>query len=221
METSSSRVVSLHDRENAHVANGHAFTLPPAGSILSDEAKIQLVSHHFAEIMKAIGLDLNEDGLRDTPRRIARMYVKEIFKGLNPAYEPSVSLLKNKNVQNKLVIEKNITLHSFCEHHFLPIIGKVHIGYISNGSVLRVSTLNRIVQYHAKRPQLQDRLTDEIAGSVKDALKNQDVVVLIDAVHLCVTMRGVKDANISTITSYFGGKFQNEDVKSEFLLTIK
>jgi GTP cyclohydrolase I len=149
------------------------------------------------------------------------MYVKDIFKGLNSSAQPSVTLFEDKNSYNKLVIQKNITVRSTCERYFMPIIGKAHVAYISNGKNIGLSKLNRIVEHHSKKPQTQERLTEEIANSVKEALKIQDVAVLMDAAHLSVAMRGVKDASSSTITSYFGGKFQKEDIKTEFLLAIK
>lgn len=219
METS--RVVSIHEMEAAHPPNGHTLKISASGPTMSDQIKIKLVSEHFAEIMKIIGVDMSDEGVRDTPRRVAQMYIKELFAGLNPSGKPSITLFKNKDSYNKLVIEKNITLHSICEHHFLPIVGKAHVAYVSNGNIIGLSKLNRIVQYHARKPQLQERLTEEIANSLKETLKTQDVAVLIDAVHLCVSMRGVNDTNSSTITSYFGGKFQKDDIKTEFLLAVK
>jgi GTP cyclohydrolase IA len=211
--------VEINGKNNSH--SGHAIKLSSALANLPDDAKIKLVANHFREIMNILGLDLDDDSLRDTPNRVARMYVKEIFSGLNPANEPAITLFENKYKYNKLVIEKNITLHSYCEHHFLPIIGKAHVAYISSGKIIGLSKLNRIVQFHAKKPQVQERLTEEIAASLKQALNTQDVAVMIDATHYCVAMRGVNDTNSSTVTSHFGGRFQNEDVKSEFLLSIK
>jgi GTP cyclohydrolase I len=215
---SSSTTIEKH---NGHPRNGFSFASDLEAFHLSDEAKVRMVSQHFAEIIKIMGLDLNEPGLRDTPRRIARMYVKDIFKGLNSSAQPSVTLFEDKNSYNKLVIQKNITVRSTCERYFMPIIGKAHVAYISNGKNIGLSKLNRIVEHHSKKPQTQERLTEEIANSVKEALKIQDVAVLMDAAHLSVAMRGVKDASSSTITSYFGGKFQKEDIKTEFLLAIK
>jgi len=211
----------LKTEQNSHLPNGHTLTNSLAIFGLPDDAKIKMVSQHFAEIMKVIGLDLNEPGLKDTPRRIARMYVKDFFKGLNSAAQPSITLFEDKNSYNKLIIQKNITLHSICEQYFLPIVGKVHLAYISNGKVIGLSKLNRIVEYHSKKPLTQERLTEEIANSMREALSIQDVAVLIDATHLSLTLRGVKDTASSTITSYFGGKFQKEDIKTEFLLAIK
>ena len=209
------------EKQNGYPTNGHSIGNPLGAFGVSDDAKIKMVSHHFAEIMKIIGLDVNEPGLRETPRRIARMYVKEIFKGVKSTSQPSVILFEDRHSYNKLVIQKSITLHSICEQYFLPIIGKAHVAYISNGKMIGLSKLSRIVEFHSKKPQTQERLTEEIANSVKEALKTQDVAVFIDAVHLSVTMRGVKDVGSSTVTSYYGGKFQNEDIKTEFLFSVK
>jgi len=209
------------EKQNGHPKNGYSFTNDLEAFHLSDDVKVRMISDHFAEVMKIMGLDPNEPGLKDTPRRIARMYVKDLFKGLNSSAEPSITLFEDKSTYNKLTIQKNITVRSICEKYFLPIIGKAQLAYISNGKSIGLSKLNRIVDYHSKKPQTQERLTEEIANSVKEALKIQDVAVLIDAVHLSVTMRGVKDVASSTVTSYFGGKFQKEDIKTEFLLAIK
>jgi GTP cyclohydrolase I len=208
-------------KQNGHSINGHAPLIPSIEMKITDEMKIKLIGNHFREIMNIIGLDVDDDGLRETPNRVARLYVKEMFSGLNPANKPSFTVFENKYKNNKIVIEKNITLHSFCEHHFLPIIGKAHVAYVPNGKIIGLSKLNRIVQFHSKKPQVQERLTDEIAVALKEALKIQDVAVMIEATHLCVAMRGVNDVNSSTITSHFGGKFQNEDLKAEFLLSIR
>jgi GTP cyclohydrolase I len=188
---------------------------------LPDEIKIELISDHFREIMRIMGLDVEDPGIADTPERVARMYVKEVFSGLDPANKPAITLFENRSKTNKMVFEKNITLYSYCEHHFVPIIGKAHVAYISNGKLIGLSKLNRIVQYHANRPQLQERLTEDIASSIQEALGIEDVAVMIDAVHLCVASRGVRDSNSSTITSHYAGKFRNENIKNEFLLTIK
>jgi len=188
---------------------------------VSDDEKIKLIGTHFREIMKIMGLDVYDPALADTPGRVARMYVKEIFSGLNPANKPAITLFDNKSKHNKMVIEKNITLYSYCEHHFVPFIGKAHIAYISNGKLIGLSKLNRIVQYYSRKPQIQERLTEEIAVSIQKALQTEDVAVMVDAVHLCVASRGVLDNNSSTVTSHYSGKFRNEDIKSEFLLTIK
>jgi len=188
---------------------------------LTDDMKIKLIAEHFREIMRIMGLDVNDPGLIGTPGRVAKMYVKEVFSGLNPANKPNITLFENKSKHKKMVIEKNISLYSYCEHHFVPIIGKAHVAYLSNGKLIGLSKLNRIVQFHSRKPQLQERLTEEIAASIKEALHTEDVAVVVDAVHLCIASRGVSDMNSSTFTSHYSGRFLNEDVKTEFLLTIK
>lgn len=183
----------------------------------SDAEKIVLIEAHFREIMDILGLDLTDDSLSGTPYRVAKMYVKEIFSGLNPENKPDVKLFDNKYRYNEMLVEKEITFYSNCEHHFVPIIGKAHVAYISNGKVIGLSKLNRIVQYYAKRPQVQERLTMQIANEMKRVLGTEDVAVLIDASHLCVSSRGVQDISSATVTAEYGGKFKEEATKSEFL----
>ena len=183
---------------------------------LSDKEKIARIEHHFREIMLTLGLDLNDDSLNGTPKRVAKMYVQEIFSGLNPDNKPKIALFENKYKYKEMLVEKDITFYSNCEHHFVPIIGKAHVAYIANGSVIGLSKINRIVQYFAKRPQVQERLTVQIADELKRALGTEDVAVVIDAVHLCVSSRGVEDINSKTVTSHFSGKFAEEATKSEF-----
>jgi len=184
---------------------------------MSDELKIELIEEHFYEIMQILGLDLTDDSLKGTPHRVAKMYVKEIFTGLNPANKPKIALFENKYNYNEMLVEKDITFFSNCEHHFVPIIGKAHLAYFSNGKVIGLSKLNRVVQYFAKRPQVQERLTVQIANELKKILNTDDIAVLIEAKHLCVSSRGVQDINSSTITAHYSGKFKNEEVKSEFI----
>jgi len=184
---------------------------------LGDETKIKLIREHFKQIMILLELDINDDSLRDTPDRVARMYVKEIFSGLNIHNKPGITLFENKYNYNGMLVEKNITIYTYCEHHFVPIIGKAHVAYYSSGKVIGLSKINRIVEYYCKRPQVQERLTNEIAEELKEVLRTDDVAVVIDAVHFCVSSRGVRDTNSSTITSYYGGKFLQHDIKSEFL----
>lgn len=191
------------------------------GTLINDDEKIKVIANHFKGIMQALGLDLNDDSLKGTPQRVAKMYVKEIFSGLNKDNEPGVTLFENKYQYNKMLVEKDITLYSYCEHHFVPIIGKVHVAYISKGKVIGLSKINRIVQYYAKRPQVQERLTNQIAEALKKAIGTEDVAVVIDAVHLCVASRGIKDTGSSTITAHYSGKFINEGTKNEFLTFIK
>lgn len=189
--------------------------------IIDDDIKIELIEKKFKDIMEILGLDLTDESLKDTPHRVAKMYVKETFGGLNPANKPKPTLFENKFNYNEMLVEKNITLYSYCEHHFVPIIGKAHIAYISSGNVIGLSKLNRIVQYYAKRPQVQERLTVQIAAELKEILRTEDVAVVIEADHLCVASRGVNDTASSTVTSSFSGKFLNADVKREFLQHIK
>jgi GTP cyclohydrolase I len=184
--------------------------------VLDDKSKIDLIERHFAEIMNILGLDLSDDSLKGTPHRVAKMFVKEVFSGLNPDNEPKIKLFENKFNYNQMLVEKDIKLNSYCEHHFVPIIGKVHIGYISNGSVIGLSKINRIVKYYAKRPQLQERLTQQIANELKKALNTEDVAVVIEATHMCVTMRGVEDESSNTTSSSFNGRFLNNDIRNEF-----
>lgn len=187
---------------------------------LSDDEKIQKIEYHFAKIMQTLGLDLYNDSLKGTPNRVAKMYVGEIFSGLNPDNKPDISLFENKYGYREMLIEKDITLYSQCEHHFVPIIGKVHVAYIPDKQVIGLSKINRLVQYYAKRPQVQERLTMQISEALKDILHHNDVAVLIEADHLCVASRGIKDTNSLTVTSNYSGLFENEATKQEFLSHI-
>ncbi|MBV6479875.1 MAG: GTP cyclohydrolase 1 [Ignavibacteria bacterium] len=189
-------------------------------SELSDNEKINIIEYHFAQIMRALGLDLYDDSLCGTPKRVAKMFVNEMFCGLNPSNKPEISLFENKYGYTKMLVEKDITLYSNCEHHFVPIIGKVHVAYIPEKQVLGLSKINRLVQYYAKRPQVQERLTIQIAEALKEILQHDNVAVVIEADHLCVASRGIKDTNSKTITSCFSGQFENEIVKKEFLFQI-
>lgn len=186
----------------------------------TDEEKIAVISRHFREIMNTLGLDLTDDSLRGTPGRVAKMFVKEIFSGLDPRNKPAVTLFENKYNYRQMLVEKNITVYSNCEHHFVPIIGKAHVAYISAGKVIGLSKLNRIVQYYSKRPQVQERLTIQIANELKAVLDTEDVAVVIDASHLCVSSRGIKDISSSTITSEYSGAFLDTDTRNEFLKYI-
>jgi len=184
---------------------------------LDDEEKISIISGHFRAIMNTLGLDLDDDSLSRTPRRVAAMYVNEIFSGINPANKPEMALFDNKFRYNQMLVEKNITVYSNCEHHFVPIIGKAHIAYISSGKVIGLSKLNRIVQYYSRRPQVQERLTIQIAQELRSVLETNDVAVIIDAAHLCVSSRGIKDTASSTVTSEYSGAFLSLARKEEFL----
>jgi len=181
----------------------------------SNQEKKERIAHLFSEIMDVLGLDLTDDSLRGTPERVAKMYIEEIFSGLDPKNKPKVALFENKYRYNQMLVEKDISFYSNCEHHFVPIIGKAHVAYISAGKVIGLSKLNRIVQYYAKRPQVQERLTMQIANELKQILNTEDVAVIIDAKHLCVASRGVKDDTSSTVTTFFGGAFNSPEKINE------
>ena len=188
----------------------------------SDEEKISIIKKNIREIMYALGLDLNDDSLMGTPARVAKAYVNELFYGLNPEFKPKSSTFENKYDYGEMLVEKNINVYSTCEHHLLPIVGKAHVAYISNGSVIGLSKINRIVDYFSKRPQVQERLTKQIVTELKKVLKTEDVACVIDAKHLCVNSRGIKDIDSSTVTSEFGGKFKyDKATKDEFLKYIQ
>ena len=209
--------ILIDELGDEHVSTSIDTPLRPDAFKLSDEQKIKQIAEHFAQIMDILGLDRNDDSLSGTPNRVAKMYVKEIFSGLNPANFPDIKLFENKYQYNQMLVEKNIVFYSNCEHHFVPIIGKAHIAYISSGKVIGLSKINRIVQHFAKRPQVQERMTMQISEAMKKALETDDVAVVIDATHLCVSSRGVKDINSSTVTSHFTGQFAREDKRNEFL----
>jgi GTP cyclohydrolase I len=184
---------------------------------LDDEIKIELIEKHFKEIMLILGLDMTDDSLKGTPHRVAKMYVQEIFSGLDPKHKPKAKLFENKYNYKNMLVEKSISFHSTCEHHFVPIIGKAHVAYIPNGRVVGLSKLNRIVRYFAQRPQVQERMTIQIANMLKEVLQSENVAVIIEADHLCVASRGVKDVTSNTITSEYCGKFQDSQTRKEFL----
>lgn len=192
-----------------HLYTGIDTPLKKDAFAISDQEKKEKIAVLFGEIMDVMGLDLTDDSLQGTPERVAKMYIDEIFCGLNPKNKPRIALFDNKYQYKQMLVEKNISFYSNCEHHFVPIVGKAHVAYISSGKVIGLSKLNRIVQYYAKRPQVQERLTNQIARELITALDTQDVAVIIDAKHLCVSSRGVKDDTSSTVTSYFGGAFNS------------
>lgn len=187
----------------------------------SENEKIEIIQEYFAGIMNTLGLDLSDNSLKGTPYRVAKMYVKEIFSGLDPNNKPSLSVFDNKYQYDKMLVEKNITFSSACEHHFLPIVGTAHVGYISSGKVIGISKINRIVEYYGKRPQVQERMTIQIFNELKEALETENVIVVVDAEHLCVSSRGVKDKTSSTVTMEYGGKFKDSSRRKEFLKLLK
>jgi GTP cyclohydrolase I len=188
---------------------------------LTDEQKIELIKKDVSNILTTLGMDLTDDSMKGTPNRVAKMFVKEIFGGLNPSKKPSSSTFENGYKYGEMLVEKNITLYSTCEHHLLPIVGRAHVAYISSGKVIGLSKMNRIVDYYAKRPQVQERLTMQIVKELQKALNTEDVACVIDAKHLCVNSRGIRDIESSTVTTEFGGKFKDEKVRREFLDYIK
>jgi len=196
-----------HEIGEDHLFTGLETPMKKDAFKLTDEEKKSKISNLFEEIMDVMGLDLEDDSLKGTPDRVAKMYIDEIFSGLNPANKPKVALFDNKYQYNQMLVEKEITFYSNCEHHFVPIIGRAHIAYISSGKVIGLSKLNRIVQYYAKRPQVQERLTNQIAEELKFILGTDDVAVIIDAKHLCVSSRGIKDDTSATVTAFYGGTF--------------
>lgn len=187
----------------------------------TDEEKIEKIKKDVESILQTLGMDLTDDSIKGTPNRVAKMFVKEIFGGLNPAKKPKASTFDNNYKYGEMLVEKNITLYSTCEHHLLPIIGRAHVAYISSGRVIGLSKMNRIVEHYAKRPQVQERLTMQIVQELQQALGTDDVACVIDAKHLCVNSRGIKDIESSTVTSEFGGKFKEESTRREFLDYIK
>ena len=211
--------LTIDDIGDNHLFTGLKTPLRLDAFDLSDSEKKEKIAHHFKEIMETLGLDLSDDSLKGTPDRVAKMYVEEIFSGLKPANKPKIALFENKYQYNQMLVEKDILLYSNCEHHFLPIYGKAHVAYISNGKVIGLSKLNRLVNYFAKRPQVQERLTMQIGEELKSILKTEDVAILIEAKHLCVSSRGIQDDHSSTITSFYSGQF-NSDLKIQEFLNL-
>lgn len=210
----------LNDHD--HLSASRQTPLKADAFVLSEEEKIEKIQEHVAAILDILGMDLTDDSLKGTPKRVAKAYVKEIFGGLNPERRPSASTFENKYEYGEMLVEKNITLYSTCEHHLLPIIGKAHIAYISNGKVVGLSKMNRIVDYYAKRPQVQERLTLQVIEELQRILKTENVACIIDAKHLCVNSRGIRDVASSTVTAEYGGVFKtNETLRKEFLSYIQ
>ena len=188
---------------------------------LSDNEKIEQIATHFKEIMHTLGLDLTDDSLAGTPKRVAKMFVKEKFRGLNKMNKPAISMFDNAYDYNKMLIERNIRVESTCEHHFLPIVGVAHVGYISSGKVIGLSKINRLVDFYSRRPQVQERLSRQILEGLKSALETEDVIVAIDAKHHCVSSRGIEDPHSSTVTLEYSGEFNSQPLRSEFLEYVK
>jgi GTP cyclohydrolase I len=204
-----------------HVGTSAKTPLRDDAFAINDTEKMARIQDSVRDILETLGMDLEDDSLKGTPRRVAKAFVKEIFGGLNPENKPRLSTFDNNYKYGEMLVEKNITVYSTCEHHLLPIIGRAHVAYISKGQVIGLSKMNRIVDYFAKRPQVQERLTMQVVQALQEALGTQDVACVIDAKHLCVNSRGIRDIQSSTVTSEFGGKFKEKDVRREFLDYIK
>ena len=187
----------------------------------SDEEKISKIQTHFSNIMEELGLDLSDDSLSGTPYRFAKMYVKELFYGLNPKNRPKLSTFENKYGYNKMLIEQNINIDSSCEHHFLPIVGQAHIGYIPKKKVIGLSKINRLVDYYAHRPQVQERLCIQILKDLQETLETKDIIIVINAKHMCVSSRGIKDKSSFTTTIEFGGCFEELEYRNSFFDSLK
>lgn len=217
-ERISNRIDELGDN---HISVNRQTPLVADAFEKTDQEKIELIEKNVKHIMETLGLDLSDDSLKGTPKRVAKAYVNEIFSGLHPENKPKMSVFDNGYKYGEMLVEKNITVYSTCEHHLLPIIGRAHVAYISNGTVIGLSKMNRIVDYYAKRPQVQERLTLQVVEELQKALGTKDVACVIDAKHLCVNSRGIRDIESSTVTSEFGGKFKDPAVKKEFLDYIR
>lgn len=206
---------------DAHISNSIETPLREDAFEKSDNEKIKNIQHHFSEIMKELGLDLTDDSLSGTPYRVAKMYVKELFYGLNPKNRPKISTFDNKYGYQKMLVEHNITIDSACEHHFLPIVGTAHVGYIPKNKVVGLSKINRLVDYYSHRPQVQERLCLQILNDLQQTLETKDVIVVVNAKHLCVSSRGIKDKSSFTTTIEYGGQFIEPSLRNEFFGIIK
>lgn len=217
MKEHESNHLSVDEIGDNHLSSALQTPMRKDAFALSDKEKIEKIEEYFFGVMHTLGLDMEDDSLKGTPHRVAKMYVKEMFSGLNPVNKPKVSTFDNKYNYNKMLIEKNISLNSACEHHFLPMVGTAHVAYISTGRVIGISKINRLVNYYARRPQVQERLALQILNELKAELKTEDVAVVVEAKHMCVTTRGVQDENSSTVTVEYAGKFLEKEYKEEFM----
>lgn len=218
----SSVTTMIEEKGNNHIPSENLDTPMHAEAFrLTDEEKIDAIAGRFSEIMEILGLDLTDDSLKGTPYRVAKMFVKEIFYGLDPEQKPKMSVFDNTYQYGKFILEKEISVKSTCEHHFLPIIGKAHVAYISNGKIIGLSKINRIVDYFARRPQVQERLTRQILEELKADLDTEDVIVMIDASHCCVTTRGIQDSGSMTVTLDYSGKFEEYEARKEFMDAVR
>lgn len=219
---STAEKLEIEEIGDNHITNSKETPLKEDAFKMTDEEKMEQIEFHFKAIMETLGLDLKDDSLKGTPRRVAKMYIKEIFDGLDPKNKPKVALFDNVYEYNNMLIEKNINVRSFCEHHFVPIKGFAHVAYISSGKVIGLSKINRIVDYYSRRPQVQERLTEQIAKELKETLKTEHVAVVIHAKHMCVSMRGIKDNDSETLTSSFYGQFkEDQNIQNSFMNQIE
>ncbi len=210
----------MDEMGDSHASSSAVTPMRPDAFDLTDSEKKAKIEEHFFKIMETLGLDMTDDSLKGTPHRVSKMFINEIFHGLDPKNKPKMSTFSNKYGYNKMLVEKNISVNSTCEHHFLPIVGKAHVAYISTGNVIGLSKINRIVDYYSRRPQVQERLTIQIMEELKNALQTDSVAVIIEAQHLCVTSRGITDRTSTTVTVEYSGEFNNESTKSELLKYI-
>ena len=209
--------ISPEEMGDNHVLSSIETPLRTDAFKIDDNLKMELIEKHFTEIMNILGLDLSDDSLSGTPKRVAKMYVKEIFQGLNPQNRPQTKLFDNKYDFHQILLEKDITFYSNCEHHFVPFFGKAHVAYIPDKKVIGLSKINRLVKYYAQRPQVQERLTQQIGKDLQQCLETENVAIILEAKHLCVASRGVEDNTSSTVTVFYGGEFKNEQTKKELL----
>jgi len=220
MKINSLLETNIEELGDNHIGSSEDTPLRKDAFKFSDDQKIESIKADVQRILTTLGMDLEDDSLKGTPNRVAKMFVKEIFAGLHPDKKPKASTFENKYKYGEMLVEKNITLYSTCEHHLLPIVGKAHVAYISNGTVVGLSKMNRIVDYFAKRPQVQERLNIQIVRELQKVLGTQDVACVIDAKHLCVNSRGIRDIESSTVTAEYGGKFKEKQTREEFLKFI-
>jgi len=221
MENKINKLLSqFEEMGDSHVGSSKETPLRDDAFVMDDQIKIELIAKHFKEIMHVLGLDLSDESLRGTPLRVAKMFINEYFKGLDPKNKPHPTLFDNNFGYSEMLVEKDINFYSTCEHHFVPIFGKAHVAYIASGKVIGLSKLNRIVDYYSKRPQVQERLTIQVAEELKEVLQTEHVAVVMDAKHLCVASRGIKDISSATVTASYHGKFNEMETRNEFLKYI-
>jgi GTP cyclohydrolase IA len=209
------------DNDSDHSFFSAETPLRPDAFDISDEDKIDKIRFHVEQILNTLGMDLEDDSLKGTPLRVAKMYVEEVFSGLNPLNKPAISLFDNNYAYREPLVERNITFYTHCEHHLVPFFGRAHVAYVPSGKVIGLSKLNRLVNYFARRPQVQERLTMQIGQELQKILNTPDVAIMIEAKHLCVASRGIQDDASQTITTFMEGVFAEQHMRSEFMRSIK